>query len=63
MQTLPKVYTPPKLITYTPESWQARLVTACEQIHRENKSGMVVVVLGNGPVRWWRARPDGVEGR
>lgn len=65
MQTiLPKpTYAPPKLVSYTPESWQARAIREAERLHAEGKSTMLILMVGNGPVRWWTARPQGVDGR
>lgn len=65
MQTLiPKpTYAAPKLVSYTPDSWQARAIAEAETLHRAGKSGMLVLMLGNGPPRWWVAHPKGVDGR
>jgi len=45
-------YTPPAVKTYTPESWQARLVADIEAERHGKHTACVTVILDDGPVRW-----------
>ena len=61
MQTLSKApYTPPTVVTYSVDSWQARLVAKCQGLHSSNKPFIISVVVGNGAVRWFVGSPDGM---
>ena len=52
-------YTPPAVVTYTPESWQARLVAEVSRLHVQGKPRIVTVMCGDGPVRWFPSMPQG----
>lgn len=61
VQTPPKPYDAPKLRTLTPGSWQARVIAECERLHATGKGRIVNVMVGEGPVRWWVAEPNGID--